>query len=399
MAPTLRLTTTAMATDGRSVARDETGRVVFVEGALPGETVTVQVTEARRRWASARAVEILEPSSDRVSPPCPRRSEGCGGCPWQHVDPAAQRRLKAALVEESVRRLGGLDELPLQPTVELEAWRWRTSIRAGVVEGRPALRQARTHELVPIPGCLVAHPLLAPLLDGAPYQGADSVVLRCGARTGERLVAATPRGIPLTLPADVQRQHYHETAAGRRWRISSKSFFQSRPDGADALATLVAAAADPIAAGVRAGGRSPTAVDAYSGVGLFAGLLAERGWRVTAVEGSKPAVADARHNLSGLPVDVVTADVARWRPVAADLVVADPSRAGLGRSGAATLTATGASRIILVSCDVASLGRDAGLLDDAGWSLSTVTPVDLFPHTWRVEVVSVFDRRAPGPAP
>jgi 23S rRNA (uracil1939-C5)-methyltransferase len=173
--------------------------------------------------------------------------------------------------------------------------------------------------------------------------------------------------------------------AGRHWRISAASFFQSQPDGADALAALVALAADEI-------GTAATAVDLYSGVGLFAGVLAGRGWSVTAVEGSRDAVADAGVNLRDEKATVVRADVNRWTPTAADLVVADPSRSGLGREGAAVVVATGAGRVVLISCDAAAFGRDAGLLTKAGYTLTSVTPVDLFPHTTHVEVVSVYDR-------
>lgn len=405
MATTERLTTTAMASDGRAVARSSSGKVVFVEGALPGETVTARLESDRSRYATARTVEILTPSSERVEPPCPRRHEGCGGCQWQHVSAAGQRRLKAAMVEEALRRLGGLPELAISPTVQLDPWDWRTTIRAGVVDGRASLRRAHSHDLVPIEGCLIAHPLLLPLLEGRRYAGASSVTLRCGARTGERLVTASPAGTGLDVPADVSRSHFHEEAAGRRWRVSARSFFQSRPDGADALASLVARAARELAerlggpggpGGPGAAG-SRRAVDAYCGVGLFAGVLAMEGWSVRAVEGSHRSVEDARANLAGLgggagQVEVVRADVTKWRPVPADLVVADPSRAGLGRGGVSVLTGTGAGRIVLISCDVASLGRDAGLLVDAGYRLTSVTPVDMFPQTWHVEVVSVWDR-------
>jgi 23S rRNA (uracil1939-C5)-methyltransferase len=171
--------------------------------------------------------------------------------------------------------------------------------------------------------------------------------------------------------------------AGRRWRVSASSFFQSRPDGADALAHLVARAAQCVATG--------SAVDLYSGVGLFAGVLADGGWSVTAVEGSAPAVVDARVNLADAAT-VVEADVLRWQPVAASLVVADPSRNGLGSKGVEVVVGTGAGRLVLVSCDPAALGRDAGLLLAAGFRLTSATPVDLFPHTFHVEVVSVFDR-------
>jgi tRNA/tmRNA/rRNA uracil-C5-methylase (TrmA/RlmC/RlmD family) len=189
----------------------------------------------------------------------------------------------------------------------------------------------------------------------------------------------------MTVPDDVRSDHVHEVAAGRSWQISAESFFQTRADGVDALVAVVGAAAGEL-------GDVTTAVDLYSGVGVFAGALAESGWSVTAVESSRSAVGDARVNLAGLDVDVVRGDVTTRTPAHADLVIADPNRAGLGRTGVAVVVATAATRAVLVSCDAASLGRDAGLLREAGYNLTAVTPVDLFPHTAHVEVVSVFDR-------
>jgi 23S rRNA (uracil1939-C5)-methyltransferase len=121
-------------------------------------------------------------------------------------------------------------------------------------------------------------------------------------------------------------------------------------------------------------------------------VLADRGWSVTAVESASSAVADARANLRTLGVTVVAADVTKWSPVSADFVVADPSRKGLGRGGVAAVDGSGARRVILVSCDAASLARDYALLRDAGFALTSLTPVDLFPHTFHVEVATVFDR-------
>lgn len=383
-----RLNTTAMATDGRAVARSASGKVVFVEGALPGETVAVEWLSDHARYSTARAVRVLSPAPERTEPPCPRLAEGCGGCQWQHITPEAQRRFKASMIAETLRRIGGLPDAPLAPSISLDPWNWRTTIRVGVLGGRAALRQGRSHELVPLDGCLIAHPLLSPLLVGRRYGQARAVVLRCGARTGERLAAPSPADAELDLPGDVLRHHFHEEAAGRRWKVSAGSFFQSRPDGADVLSGLVADAAAELAG--RTGKRR--AVDAYAGVGLFAGVLAERGWAVVAVEGSGRSAGDARTNLAGMEVDVVRSDVTRWRPVPAEMVVADPSRAGLAAAGVAVLAATRAARIVLISCDVASLGRDAGLLVGAGYRLRSVQPVDMFPQTWHVEVVSVFDR-------
>jgi 23S rRNA (uracil1939-C5)-methyltransferase len=132
-----------------------------------------------------------------------------------------------------------------------------------------------------------------------------------------------------------------------------------------------------------------SSVDLYAGVGLFSGVLPGR---VVAVEGRASAAADARVNLRDREVRVVRADVTRWKPQPADFVVADPARAGLGRAGVDVVVGCDPATVALVSCDPASLARDARLLVDHGYRLASVTPVDLFPHTFHVETVSVFRR-------
>ncbi|MDQ1485116.1 MAG: hypothetical protein QOJ62_809, partial [Actinomycetota bacterium] len=233
------------------------------------------------------------------------------------------------------------------------------------------------------------------------------VTLRVGAATGERMAIVTPDRDGVLLPADVRvvgidelaagkRAWIHDVVASRRWRISAESFFQTRPDGAEALVDVVhALAADALAAPPRGDARPHTLLDAYSGVGLFAGsLLGGRvGWRAVTVEQSRSAAADARVNLADLDARKVTSMVERLRPPRADLVVADPARAGLGRGGAAALAATGAPRIVLVSCDPASAGRDLALLVARGYDPVEAVVVDLFPHTHHTEVVTRFDRR------
>lgn len=372
-----------MTTDGRAVGRLDSGKVVFIEGALPDEDVDVVIESERSSFASGRSVRVVLASADRTVAPCPHFGEGCGGCRWQHASTAAQARYDSALIADSLRRIGRIAEPPIEAPVELAPWRGRTTIRAGVHDGRAVLRRAASHEPVAIEGCLIAHPLLLPYLSGRRYRGARAVTLRCGARTGEVLIDVAPSGC-VSLPDEVHTDHLHEIAAGRRWRISARSFFQSRPDGADALARVVAAAAGA------GGGRR--AVDLFSGVGLFAGVLAAAGWSVVAVEGSHRSAGDARVNLADLDVRVVEADVNGWRPdEPADLVVADPSRKGLGRDGVQTVVASGASRTILISCDAASLGRDAGLLVGQGCRLVSVTPIRMFPHSPHIEAVSLFE--------
>jgi 23S rRNA (uracil1939-C5)-methyltransferase len=380
----MELVPSSMASGGDAVARDPAGKAVFVRGALPGERVRVSLVSDRARYATASIDELIEPSPDRVTPPCPEVDRGCGACQWQHISSSRQRQLKSQFIVEAIER-AGVPCPDLSPTVELAPWMFRTTIRAAVTDGRAGFNRAHSHRVIPVGSCLIAHPLLEPLLVDTRYPGAHQVLLRCGARTGERLAATTPSGLDIRTPDDVRTDSFHEFAAGRSWRISAPSFFQSRADGVDALAQVVGAAADEL-------GAQATAVDLYSGVGLFAGVLATRGWSVTAVEGSYSAVNDASFNLRDFGATVIRADVTAWTPHRADLVVADPSRIGLGRRGVDVVAATGARRVILVSCDAACLGRDATLLQGAGYTLSAVTAVDLFPHTFRVEAVTVYDR-------
>jgi 23S rRNA (uracil1939-C5)-methyltransferase len=380
----MELVTSAMASGGDAVARDRQGKAVFVRGALPGERVRVKVLHEHATYAVASIDELIEASPHRVAPPCPEVERGCGACQWQHISTETQRQLKTGFVVEAIERAGLTCPVP-GPTVELAPWHFRTTIDATVSGGRAGLLRSRSHEVVAVESCLVAHPLLEELLVEGRYPGARQVLLRCGARTGERMAATTPSGLGVALPDDVQSGHIHEHAAGRPWRISARSFFQSRPDGADALAAIVEAAANEL-------GAPSTALDLYSGVGLFAGVLAARGWKVRAVEGSQSAASDAEVNLRGLDATVHRVDVTTWAPPPVDLVVADPSRIGLRREGVGAVAATGARRVILISCDAAGLGRDATLLHDAGYHLTGVTLVDLFPHTFRVEAVTVYDR-------
>ena len=238
-----------------------------------------------------------------------------------------------------------------------------------------------------------------PLLTAGRYPKADEVTVRVGARTGDRLVLAHPTAEGAEVPGDDvavvgldelragRRAWIHEEVAGHRFRVSARSFFQAGPEGADALVAAVRTAADA------PGGPPPDAplADLYAGVGLFARGLGE-GRRTTAVEWSASSVADARHNLAGLDAKVVKADVPRWRPGPTALVVADPPRTGLGKQAAAVVGTSRATRVVLVSCDPAALGRDTALLVAAGFRHAGTTLVDVFPHTPHVEAVTRFDR-------
>jgi 23S rRNA (uracil1939-C5)-methyltransferase len=383
-----------MAAGGAALARDDDGRVVFVEGALPGELVDVEVFEEHIDYAKANVVSVEEPVAGRVSPPCPYVAAGCGGCGWQHIDPAVQVELKREIVADALRRIGRLANPVVSVGPALAPTGYRTTVRMGVQGGRAAFRTHRSHDLVDIDECLVAHPLLADLIRDGRYGDAREVVLRCGVGTGERLVLASPTARGVDVSDDVvlvgqnevkrgRTARFHEVVHGRRFTISATSFFQARTDGA---AALVDAVREVFVDDDELG----TFVDAYCGVGLFAGLLGSDR-KVVGVERNGPAVRDARDNL-GSDAQVVRAEIAMWNPVPARVVVADPARPGLGGKSAARLAATGATRLILVSCDPASLGRDVGVLAGLGFAHQGSTLIDLFPHTPHVEVVTRFDR-------
>lgn len=380
---------------GDGLGRDAGGRVTFVAGALPGETVSVDLHQQKKDFARGSVRQVVEASPDRVVPPCPFVAAGCGGCDWQHVAPSAQRRLKASIVADALRRQAKL-EVAVDEGPDLPATGYRTTLRGVAAGGRFGLRRRHSHDVIAVSPCLVAHPLVDELVTEGRFPDGE-VVLRAGARTGERLVvvdgdassAQVPDGVRVVSAAELAagtRAWFYEEVAGRRWRISARSFFQARPDGAEALVTAVAQAIEGVLA---PGGHL---VDLYGGVGLFAGALPLDG-SVTLVEQAASAVADARVNLADRNVRIVRADVDHWGAARADVVVADPPRTGLGPRGVARVAATRAPRLALVSCDPAALGRDARLLADAGYELRTSQLVDLFPHTSHVEVVSRFDQR------
>ena len=176
----LDLDVSGVAHGGWCVARDSDGRVVFVRHALPGERVRARVTEATASFARAEAVEVLRASADRVAPRCPHaRPGGCGGCDWQHADLAAQRRFKAEVVREQLRRIAGLDrEVTVEPVAgDDDGLGWRTRVRFSVGAGGTAgLLAHRSHDVVEVGDCPIAHPLVrARAVTGRDWAPARSV--------------------------------------------------------------------------------------------------------------------------------------------------------------------------------------------------------------------------------
>lgn len=384
---------------GLGLAHDTDGRVVLVEGGLPGDRLAVEVVAAKKHLLSARLREVLRASSDRVEPRCPEVALGCGGCDLQHAAPDSQSRLKVMIVTDALRRIAKLVDVEVRTGPRLAAFGYRTSLRCSVDgnSGRLGFRRARTHETHVVEDCLTAHPFAAEIVRSASFPAAFEVVVRVSRATGERLVvvngssdgAVVPDGVRVsragrTVDLAGNEAVIHEEVCGHRFRISAGSFFQARPDGAEALVAAVRRALSAF---------DPTRdvlADLYGGVGLFAlGLGATRG---VLVESSIPASADAQVNLAGRGLRVLRSKVENWKPRPADAVVADPTRRGLEKAGVAAVAATGATQVALVSCDPAAMARDVSLLGAAGYRLEWVEVVDMFPQTHHVETVAALTR-------
>jgi tRNA/tmRNA/rRNA uracil-C5-methylase (TrmA/RlmC/RlmD family) len=410
----VELTAGDVAHGGWCVARPADGPAVFVRHALPGEQVLARITEVTSRLARAEAVEILSGSPDRVTPPCPHaRPGGCGGCDWQHATLPAQRSLKAAVIRQQLRRMAGIDR---EVTVEAlpgehDGLGWRTRVQFAVREdGAAGLRAHRSHRVIDVGECLIAHPSITDLgLTGRRWPGETSVEALVATGSGERVVIVSPGRSAATATEQIAadailrraghrltpvrgRGYLTQHAAGRDWRVSAGAFWQVHPAAAGALTAAVLAALEP-----RPG---DTALDLYCGVGLFAGALASAvgpGGTVIGVEADDAAVRDARHNLREYPgVRVHRGDVAdvlgRGGLPPARLAVADPPRSGLAREVIDYVSAAGngVDRLAYVSCDPATLARDIGLLVGRGWMLDGLAGFDAFPMTHHVECVATL---------
>ncbi len=404
----MEVVTGDIAAGGGCVARADDGRVMFVRHALPGERVVAEVTSEATSFVRADAVQVLEPSPDRVPPPCPLSGPGrCGGCDWQHVSLPGQRSLKGSLVAEQLRRLAGVhrtvevEEVPGAP----DGLGWRTRVRFAVDRtGRVGLHRHRSRDIQPVEHCPLASQAVADTGVGtARWVGAHHVEVLAspdGGRpvvaveTGRRALADTPQvaaGLVVNGRTRRRPDRIQVRVGQERFQISSGVFWQVHPGAASVLTRCVLEGLAP-----RPGDR---VADLYAGAGLFTVPLARavgpRG-SVVAVERSDRACRDAMRNARDqYQVELIRSDV---RPEvvadlgAPDLVLLDPARQGAGRAvmEALVLLAPRPRAIVYVSCDPASFARDLSVVLEAGWSLGSLRAFDLFPMTEHVELVSVL---------
>ena len=383
----------AVAHGAHCVARHE-GRVVFVRHGLPGERVHAVVTEDRGgSFCRADVVGVLRASPDRVEAPCPWAGPGgCGGCDFQHVDPPAQRALKATVVAEQLRRLAGIEREVVVEELPGGPLRWRTRMRMATTDdGRPGLRVHRSHEVLPVGDCpIAADGALAPVLgrDWLPTAELEIVRDAAGLVHAAELFEGTRTPVVGEGPA-------RERAVGRDWTLPPEAFWQVHQHAADAVTAAVLDGVADLAEG-------ETVWDLYGGAGLFAAALAPRvgpAGRVVLVESDPAATAAAATNLADLPACRVVRgrvervlehlDASDGPP---DAIVLDPPRKGLGRALARAVAGTGARRLVLVACDPAALARDVAAFGEGGYALEGLRVFDAFPMTHHVECVATLVR-------
>jgi 23S rRNA (uracil1939-C5)-methyltransferase len=361
---------------GNGMARHE-GRVVFVPGVLPGEDVTVEILEAKKDFARARLVSVEKASPERVTPPC-GLADTCGGCDWLHIDPAAQARLKIDLARESLQRMGGFDWPGL--TIETGApLGYRNRVQVHIDRSGAAGFLGRGgHDFIPVKECPVAHPALAPLFTKGARPGREDRFLAYGHDDAE----GAPR---LAREDETPDAEITVHVLDRDIRFPVRGFFQSN---LEMTQRLIPYALDGLS--------GQTALDLYSGVGLFGAFLRDHFEHVVCVEFNRHALAYARKNVGekgafvtealekvvgnpgGNPLDRLSAQAA----------VIDPPREGLDKAVRAWLCEKPVPKLVYVSCNPVTLARDLKDLLAGPYGLEDLRLFDFYPQTSHIEAVA-----------
>jgi len=446
---TVELEVAGFGLDAVGVCRyGKSGMAVFVPGALPGERIRARIVKPGKRFAFARLEAVDSVSPDRVAPPCPvyRR---CGGCVAQHMSYARSLEFKRGQVRDCLRRIGGegFRTLDVPPVLGMEEpWHFRNK-GSFPVSGKPGgpvigFFAPRSHEVVDAQaGCLVQHPaanaavaavrawmeehLIAPY-DEAAHAGELRHIVTRTARDGSTMVTLVSR--EPSLPAEDRladrlrgavpglasvmvchnpsrtnvvlngpvrplwgAEYMEDTLCGLRFRIAPHSFLQVNHVQAEALYARVLEYA--------ALSGAETVVDAYCGAGTISLPLARRARRVIGIESVPQAVDDARFNAArnGIANAEFVPDLAeRALPalaaggLAPDAVVVDPPRKGCDPATLEAIAQASPSRVVYVSCNPATLARDAAVLTNAGYRAAAVQPVDMFCWAGDVETVMLL---------
>jgi 23S rRNA (uracil1939-C5)-methyltransferase len=406
---------------GDGLARVPEGKTVFVPGTLPGELVEVTIASDKRSFATSALDAVLDPSPERILPGCeyvPR----CGGCQYQHANPAFQLQLKVDILKETLMRA----HLPMPNEIGSVAgapWGYRNRIRLHVKGGGLGYRQRGSHNLLAVTHCPIAAPLLEQAIAAVEHIAKETALASLCEEIeffsngeqdqllvslwsekprrvrepsleafAERLRVEIPvlTGVGLWAQQSSSIMHWGQrslmyTVSGAPYQVSLGSFFQVNRFLVPELLQL--------AIGDRSG---RLAWDLYSGVGLFAQALAYE--NVIAVESEGFSADDLKTNLEKRRHRVVrsnTLDFLRNQvpdQEKPELILVDPPRAGLGKEICAHLASVAAPEIVYVSCDPATLARDLQSLLQSGYSVEKMDLIDLFPQTFHMETVTFLKR-------
>jgi 23S rRNA (uracil1939-C5)-methyltransferase len=413
------LTLTTLTYGGDAMGRLDDQRAVFVPFGLPGERVRIRLTEEKRNFARGEIVEILAKSPQRIAPRCIHFGV-CGGCHYQHLPYEEQLKAKREIVRDQLRRIGKIENPPLQDTVPSPSpWNYRNHVQFHLTDdGKLGYIRAQSPTAFAISECHLPEGSINtfwPQLEFEAESEIERVAVRSGANEELMLVLESESAIPpeLEIEAGISIAHVYDentiVIAGndhvdirvleREFRVSAASFFQVNTGMAEKMVQHLLASL-PVSL-------SSTILDVYCGVGLFSAFLAPTCERIIGVESSASACEDFAFNLDefenvelyeGLAEDILPALVGRNAPPAfggvanPTYVIMDPPRSGLEKPVLDSIVQLSPKLIAYVSCDPSTLARDAARLINGGYKLKQVTPFDLFPQTYHIESISLFER-------
>jgi 23S rRNA (uracil1939-C5)-methyltransferase len=393
---------------GDAMGRLGDGRAVFVPFGLTGEKVRVRLTEEKRGFARAELVEVLEPSPHRIAPRCIHFGL-CGGCHFQNLPYEEQRKAKREILRDQLTRIGRIENPPVKEMVASSSqWNYRNHVQFHLTEeGKLGYMTAGIPRVFAISECHLPEGSINsfwPQLEFEPGMDLERVSLRSGADEELMLVleSDSPETPELEIEAGISATHVFEDNTvviagndhvvipmlGRDFKVSAASFFQVNTTMAGKMVEHILANL-PI-------NSSFTLLDVYCGVGLFSAFLAPRYERVIGIETSPSACEDFAYNLDEFEnvelYEGLAEDVIPYLEVKPDVVLLDPPRAGLEKQVVDGLLKLSPQVIAYVSCDPSTMARDAARLISGGYRLKQVTPFDLFPQTYHIESISIFER-------
>jgi 23S rRNA (uracil1939-C5)-methyltransferase len=405
MAETYQVTMEKLVYGGDCMGRLPDGRAIFVPFVLPGEQVSVEIVEEKKRFAKGRAVSIVQPSPDRITPRCAHFGI-CGGCQYQHLDYAKQLEAKPAIMLDQLQRIGKIENPPLQPIVPSPSpWNYRNYVQFQLGrQGELGYVAADGKHLLPISECHLPQEAINALWPQIEL-GEESGVFRLGMRqdsydeimlimegkdskppefSEDIPVSAvyTPPDSRLTVLAG--EDHLVFTLLDRNFQVSARSFFQVNNPIAEKMIQHVLDHLDFSG--------EPEAVELYAGAGLFSAFLAPRVRHLTAVESAGSSCHDFAVNLNEFDnVDLYEAEAEEVLPTLegpVDILLMDPPRSGLAPQVHDALGKLLPRQIAYISCDPVTLARDLKKILQKGYELVSITPFDQFPQTGHIESIS-----------